>query len=346
MPTPAIPQSLIAQQANGEVALSWSRVVGATSYVVQRSTDDVTYATVGAPSVANYLDSTVTIGILYFYKVAAVNGSGTSAYTGAQWAIPAPTGEMSLAEIRLHSQQKADQVNSKFVSTTEWNTFINLAYTELYDMLITAYEDLFCEDPIQFLTDGTTYMYSLPTGSNTFLNASGATITPKPFYKLLGVDLAINTNTNNAYVTINKFNFIDRNKFVYPNGNSTLYGVFNLRYRLVGNKMMFTPTPTSGQTIRLWYAKLITPLLQETDISTIGYNGWLQYVIVRAAKYAMDKEESSTEKLDEELLFLKNRIESASQNRDEGQPDTISDIRSNNNWGFGGSGSNGPTGGF
>lgn len=346
MPTPAIPQSLIAQQANGEVALSWSRVVGALSYVVQRSTDDVTYATIGTPSVPNYLDTTCVIGTLYFYKVAAVNASGTSAYTGAQWAIPAPTGEMSLAEIRLHSQQKADQVNSKFVSTTEWNTFINLAYNELYDLLTTSYEDMFMEPPTQFRTDGTTYLYDLPNGSNTFQDADNANFIPKPFYKLLGVDLALNTNTTNSFVTINKFNFIDRNKFVYPNSASTLYGVFNMRYRLMGNKIMFVPTPSAGQTMRLWYAKLITPLLQETDISTIGYSGWLQYVIVRAAKYAMDKEESDSAKLDEEILFLKNRIEAASQNRDEGQPATISDIRSNNNWGFGGSGSSGPTGGY
>ena len=89
-------------------------------------------------------------------------------------------------------------------------------------------------------------------------------------------------------------------------------------------------------------------MLADNDITTIGYSGWLQYVIVRAAKYALDKEESDTSKLDEELLFLKTRIEETSQNRDAGQADTISDVRSGRGWGNGGWGwgMNGPVGGW
>jgi hypothetical protein len=77
-------------------------------------------------------------------------------------------------------------------------------------------------------------------------------------------------------------------------------------------------------------------LLQDTDISE-GYNGWIRYVIVRAAKYALDKEESDTTKLDSELLFLKTRIEGAAPNRYEGQADTISDARSAQGYGPDGS---------
>lgn len=78
----------------------------------------------------------------------------------------------------------------------------------------------------------------------------------------------------------------------------------------------------------------------------LGYSGWLRYPIVRAAKYALDKEEGSdTSKLDAELGFLKSRIEQASQNRDVGAPDTISNTRRDPLYGgngfAGGGGSNG-----
>jgi hypothetical protein len=166
-----------------------------------------------------------------------------------------------------------------------------------------------------------------------------------PFYKLIGVDLALQ-NASNGFVTINKFNFIDRNRFVYPNTASTIYGVFNLRYRLMGGNIEFIPTPSGNQQIRLWYVPRLKQLLQDGDITTTGISGWLQYVIVRAAKYALDKEESDTSKLDAELAFLKGRIEESANNRDAGQPDTISDVRNN---GFGGgwsNGSNSTSGGF
>jgi hypothetical protein len=76
----------------------------------------------------------------------------------------------------------------------------------------------------------------------------------------------------------------------------------------------------------------------------LGVSGWTEYVIVRAAKYALDKEESDTSKLDMELVALNDRIISSASYRDQGQPDKISDTRGNNGWG--GSGNTGFNGGF
>lgn len=346
MAIPAVPQNLYISQGNRQVYLQWDISAGATSYDVQRSTDGVTYANVGTPSINNYLDITVSVGTQYYYKVGSTNTDGTSPYTSAQTVIPAPTGELSLGELRQRAQQRADRVNSQFVTLPEWNFFIDQAMYELYDLLITAYEDYFIAPPISFIADGSTYMYALPTGANTFLNANNQTFTPSPFYKLSGVDLGLNS-ANNAYVTVNKYNFIDRNNFVYPNTASTIYGVFNLQYRLMGTNIQFIPTPSGGQNIRIWYIPRLPQLLEDTDLTTIGFSGWLQYVIVRAAKYALDKEESDTSKLDSELLFLKQRIEETAINRDAGQPDKISNIRQGGYWGGpGGFGWNGSMGGW
>lgn len=347
---PSTPTGFTVQQANQQVLVSWDLSTGATSYLVQRSQDNVTFsalATVsGSPLATSYLDTSVTIGTQYWYKVAASNTSGTSNYTNSASAIPTPSAEMSLQQIRQLAQQRADRVNSNFVSASEWRGYINQSMYELYDLLITVYEDYFLAEPIKFVSDGSTYMYDLPNGSNTFQNANtNVTFTPQPFYKLVGVDLALN-NAVNAFVTINKFNFVDRNRFVYPNTASTIYGVFNLQYRMMGNKIMFIPTPAAGQSIRFWYIPRLPELLKDTDLTTLGFSGWLEYVIVRAAKYALDKEESDTSKLDAELVFLKQRIEETAANRDAGMPDKISDTNQGN-WANGWSGGrNGAIGGF
>lgn len=351
MAIPGIPQGFLVQQSNQVVLISWNLSAGATSYVVQRSLDNITYTNLvtlsGSPLATSYLDTTVALGTQYWYQVAAVSVSGSSSYTVPQSAIPAPTGEMTLSQIRLAAQQRADRVNSQFITQPEWRTYINQAMFELYDLLVTVYEDYYLAPPIQFVADGVTYQWPLPNGSNTFLNANNPsqTVTPPPFYKIMGVDLALQ-NVNNAYVTINKFNFIDRNKFVYPNTSSTIYGVFNLQYRVMGNNIVFIPTPSGGQAIRVWYIPRLKELLLESDTTTTGISGWIEYVIVRAAKYALDKEETDTTILTQEIAYLKQRIEESAANRDAGQPDKVSATRQNNgNWGWGG-GFTGSNGGF
>jgi hypothetical protein len=353
MPLPGIPQNFIVQSANQQILSSWDLVTGATSYVIQRSLDNITFSTLatvsGSPLATSYLDTTGLLNTQYWYQVYAVNGSGNGIATTAQSAIPTPSGEMTLSQIRLAAQQRADRVNSNFVSKSEWNSYINQAMFELYDILVTTYEDLYIATPVQFVTDGTTFLYPLPNGSNTFLSGlnPSTSFTPKPFYKLTGVDMALN-NVRNAYVTVNKFNFIDRNRFVYPNSSSTLYGVFNLRYRLVGlNQIEFIPTPSAGQAIRLWYVPRLTQLLQDTDTTDIGISGWIEYVIVKAAYYALTKEESPTQDLQAQLMALTKRIEETATNRDAGAPDTISNTRGGQGWDSGGGwGFNGPVGGF
>lgn len=348
---PGTPINFMVQSGNGNILVSWDLSAGATSYIVQRSLDSVTFTTVstisGIPLATSYLDTNPVSGVSYFYQVSASNTSGTSPYTNSQSAVAVTSGEMSLGQLRLASQQRADRVNSQFVTVSEWNFFINQAMFELYDLLITVYEDYSMAIPIQFNTNGSDFQYPLPDGKTTYFNGLNPTtsILARPLYKLSGVDLALNT-ANNGYVTINKFNFIDRNRFVYPNTASTIYGVFNLQYRMLGSKIEFIPTPSSGQSIRLWYIPRLQTLLQDTDISDIGISGWLQYVIVRAAKYALDKEESDTSTLTQEILYLKTRIEESAANRDAGQPDKISDTRGNNGgWGTGSGWSNGGSGG-
>lgn len=353
MSIPGIPQNLAVQTGNQELLVSWDQLVGATSYKIQRSLDNVSFSDLvtlsGSPLATSYIDSTAALGTQYWYWISASSdGVNYGPYTNSQTGIATQSGEMSLAAIRLAAKQRADRVNSQFVSDPEWNQYINQSMYELYDFLITLYEDYYVAPPIQFTSNGSTFLYPLPDGTLNFLNPltmSPFSTPPSALYKLLGVDLALQ-NANNAYVTINKFNFIDRNRFVYPNTASTIYGVFNLQYRQMGNNLMFIPTPSASQSIRVWYIPRLANLLQDTDTTVTSISGWAEYIIVKAAYYALTKQESDTSSLVMQLQALTERINTSAANRDAGQPDKISDTRSNNGWGSGNGGWNGSQGGF
>lgn len=349
---PYQPQNLTAEQADGNILLSWSGSLAATSYQIQRSTDGVNFTNLAVTTTSvQYVDAfpSVTVGIQYWYQVAGVNINGTSVYSSIVSMVAAPPAEMSLGELRLRSQQTADRVGSQFVVNSEWNAFIRLAMYELYDILMTSYEDYFASNYVYIQTNGTTANYPLPDGATNYLGLSytGTTGTPAAaFYKLAGVDLNLNTSTiTPSRVSLLRFDFIKRNQYVYPNSTSTIYGVYNMRYRLMGNNINIIPTPAGNQTLLMWYSPRLPALLQDTDLTTLGVSGWLRYVIVRSAKYALDKEEGTdTSSLDAELLFLKTRIEQAASNRDAGQADTISETRQDavyGGTGFAGGSSNG-----
>lgn len=353
MAVPYQPQNVTAEQSDGNIVISWTGSLGSTSYAIQRSTDGVNFSALGSAALGTqYTDSLPGTGIMYWYRVAGVNSDGTGSYSTAAQMVAAPPSEMSLYELRLRARQCADRVDSDFVVDTEWNSFIRLAMYELYDMLITSYEDYFASSYVSIQTNGTQFQYPLPDGVSNYFGgvypSTSADGAPAPaFYKLAGMDLNVNTSTvTPSRVTLLKYEFIKRNTYVYPNSTSTIYGVYNMRYRLMGNNIQIIPTPAGNQTLLAWYSPKMPQLLLDTDLTTIGTSGWLRYPIVRAAKYALDKEETDTSKLDAEIVFLKKRIEEASQNRDAGIPDKISETRVDPVYGGTGWGGGTSTGGW
>lgn len=344
MAVPATPQNLNVSQGNGQVYLQWDLTAGAITYDVQRSTDNVTFASIATAVATNYLDTAVVVQTQYYYKIAATNGSGTGIYTSAQAVIPTLTGQLSLGQIRLMAQQRADRVNSDFVTQTEWNSYIVQSYFELYDLLVDTFEDYYLAVPYIFTTDGTQTQYNLPDGSALYQDINNNTAAA--FYKLRGVDLGLQSTNNLAKVTIKKFEFIQRNRYIYPNLTATFFGIFNLRYRLMGNTLMFIPLPGSGQQVTVWYVPRLTQPLKDTDVLD-GVSGWTEYVIVDAAIKALQKEESDVSVLMVQKQMLLKRIEDTGNNRDIGEPDTISNTR-RGDWQGGGfdSGSDGSWGGM
>jgi len=336
MAAPSTPTNFNLQSGDGNAFLSWDITATATSYVVQRSPDGVTYTTratiTGSPLKNYYLDEGESVdgpeeNTTYFYKVAAANGDGTSSYTDPQNTIITAIGIVSLGYLRLTAQQRCDRVNSTFVSLTEWNKYITESRKELYDILTLKFgDDYYVATPYTYTLGGNQNLYPLPAD----------------FYKLLGVEIALNPGDSLSWVTLKKFEFIQRNRWNYPNVY-TFYGVTNLRYRLNGNNIMIVPVPSGGQTLRIWYAPRPSVLMADTDIVD-GVSGWEEYIIIDAAIKALAKEESDVSVFMAQKKFMLERIEQAAENRDAGEPEQVSDTKSRNfGWGdddgsYGGSG--------
>lgn len=248
------------------------------------------------------------------------------------------SGQINLGYIRYLAQLRADKLNSQFLTTDEWNSNINQSIYELYDILVTKFgDDYFLANPVTFTTTGAKN-YPLPDGSTTI----GGGV-PPALYKLVGVDCGVAVG-NNAWVTLPRYNWIDRNRFIYPQLQANALGVFNLSYRQMGTQLFFIPNPTAGQYIQLWYVPVMTQLLKDTDMLSFSISGWSEMIIVDAAIKALLKEESYEQA--NALMAIKGqimeRIETTAANRDVGQPNTISDSRGNTGFydggGFGGSG--------
>ena len=335
MAAPPIPRNVVAQQANGEILITWDPPSGATQYDVERSTDNITFASVATPTTPEYHDTNVTIGTQYYYRVNATDGVNTSAFSSVVFEVPVQTGEMSLGQLRRLAKQKADRENSQFITDAEWNVYLNQSYFELYDLLVQKYgNEYFVADPLELPLTGSSSV-DLPDGTN--YNGAPA------FYKVLGVDLALNAPSD-AFVTLQRFDFIERNRFVYPQLGNNALGASVPKYRVVGNQLRFIPTPSGGQSLRLWYIPRLTMLLKDTDIAD-GVSGWTEYIVVDAAIKALQKEESDVTVLAAQKMALIQRVEAAAENRDAGLPDTVSDSR--DPWGSGYNGPfSGPWGGY
>lgn len=317
MPAPSTPTNFTLQTGDSYNYLSWDQMSGATSYIVQRSQDNVTYAIIatvsGSPLATVYSDSTITTGTQYWYQVAAANGSGTSAYCTPQSIIPAPIGKVTLNYVRTLARQRADRVNSQFVTDVELNNYINASYKELYDILIQKYgDDYYVASTYTWTTDGSSVLYPLPPD----------------FYKNLLVEVALNPQDNNSWITLRTFQRIQQNLWNYPNVY-TFYGITNLRYRIDGNYLHIVPISTAGQTLRMWYAPRPAKLVQDNQIVD-GVSGWEEYIIVDAARKILLKEESDTSFLLAEKQALITRIDSAAENRNASDPERVSDSRMRN----------------
>lgn len=165
--------------------------------------------------------------------------------------------DISLGALRIQAKQRSDLEGNPSVSDPEWNGYLTNSRKRLYNMLVSAYgNDYFISAYYNFTLGGSQF-YPLPDGSPSFVDADG-NIAAKVF-KLIDVDLQY-SGTPSGWLTLRRFEEIERNKYAWNNVATTLLGYTNLRYRLSGTKLMFVPPPMSGQGARIRYIPAPTNL--------------------------------------------------------------------------------------
>lgn len=217
---------------------------------------------------------------------------------------------ITLAELRTQSRQRADQENSEFVSDSELTSYINSSVAELHDLLVQSYGSDYFLELNEFSTVANQQDYDLAAD----------------FYKLRGVDAKLN---GSDFFTLKRFNFNERNRFE-GFGIWSLTGIAHVRYRLMGNKLRLSPMPDTNVDIKVWYIPVATKLVADGD-TLDDLNQFAEYVIVDATIKMLQKEESDVTVLFAQKAELKRRIETAAQNRDAGESESVSDVHAENN---------------
>ena len=179
---PTAPSTLLAVGHTGHVSLSWTAPPQTvTSYRVYRSTTSGSETLLASPlgTGVTYTDNSVTNGTKYYYKVLALNGSGTSPLSAESSATPVaiPTSVSATAgpeKVAVNWTAPTVAVDSYNIyghtsSTTE--TFITNKPAPLIKYLATG------------LTDGTTYYYRIAavlngSESDKSLEVSGTPVAP------------------------------------------------------------------------------------------------------------------------------------------------------------------------
>lgn len=222
----------------------------------------------------------------------------------------------TLSDFITRVRERADMEGSEFVTDTELTTYINASIQELYDILVSSFQD-----------------YYLNESGITTLNSGQSTISlPADFYKLRGVDRQVD---NSNWQTITPFSFTERND---RTNTATYVGYYSndsgIRYRLQGSQIRLTPQDNCAGNYRLWYIPKVTLLSSNSD-SFDGINGWEEYVIVDCAIKCLQKEESDVSVLLSQKQALIQRIRGMANNRDSGAPEVIVPVMTYSNfWGF------------
>jgi hypothetical protein len=215
---------------------------------------------------------------------------------------------LTLLQLRTRARERADMVNSSFVTDTELTGYINSSYQEFYDLLTNAVED-----------------YNISTSS--FTIASGNTqAAPSDFYKVRGIDDM--TDPSNP-LPVRLFNFNERND--YSQRTLLPYRLSTVSYRILGSNLTFLPDTQAQRPYKLWYVPIATPLVLDADTAA-GINGWLEYVVVDAAIKMLIKEESDTKVLYRVKKDLIDRIEAMRTKRDQSLPEKISRVRTRSSY--------------
>jgi hypothetical protein len=242
---------------------------------------------------------------------------------------------ITLSELRTAARQKADMParsdGDGFVSDTELNGYINTAGAELWDMLVTQYEDQFTlttsissPSPLD-MTQWPTLLSLPPTGYGNYY-----------LHKLRCIEWF----DGSTYRELQRVERAEWSKYRgAPSDDDPT------AFTMVGGWLWLMPTDInypglqgtgnsgSERTFRVTWIptyRMLTADAAEMFGGSGGFqlpNRWEEYIVVRAAIEMLRKEESDISALSQERERLEARIRTAATNRDASGPKRIADTR-------------------
>lgn len=220
---------------------------------------------------------------------------------------------VTLQQLMDRSRQRADQVNSGFVTDSELISWINVYKREYEDLLVRTFGADYSATSATFSATANTENYNL------------SALTGGTFYKLQGLDAADSTSPT-GWRDVKAFNFHDRNKTHMPNTVLPIQANGEIRYRVWGPNLTLRPVPTGTISMKLWWTPQTVALSVTTD-SFDDVNGWSELIVLDTAIAMKDKEESDTSVLQNDRQRIVQRITEMAPNRDAGDPHTIADVQ-------------------
>ena len=201
-------------------------------------------------------------------------------------------------------RQRCDIVGSQHITDSEIISYINLAGSELYGLIVDSFED-----------------YYVNTVSFTLANSDDGYVLPADFFKELRVDKSYSGSpdllNNYDWIRLIRINIKDE-----CNYNSTplrsLYYPRIYGYLLYGNKLKIVPrSEISGCYQLLYYPMYIDLVEREDECTQFGPSGqhWEEMVIVDACIKCMIKEESEITGFTMQKQAVIDRIKKESANR-------------------------------
>jgi hypothetical protein len=193
-------------------------------------------------------------------------------------------------------------VSSSFITRAELEGYVNNSGGELWDILMTRYED-YTTTPewTQFSLSGSNYQYTLPADC----------------VKIRGVEYY----DVGDWSTLKRYTLEDRDRW---RDTQWRWGSGDRRYTILGSRLSFVPEDEASGQYRFRYIQAWTTLTGSSQTVSLP-NGWEEYLVVDAAIKCKQKEESDTAALEMRKAGLLRRIEAASSNRDAGEQEFLTD---------------------
>lgn len=147
---------------------------------------------------------------------------------------------ITLGDIITQVRDRCDLTRSQFITDAEITNYTNYSLGELYGLLVNTFGGNY------FATNATLNVASTGTETTTSL--------PDDLYKVLGVDLQLSPAPSNNKITLQPFNFNERNRANALNlyGYATQYAT-NYRYNIFNQKLLVQPPAAGPLQLLVWY---------------------------------------------------------------------------------------------